>query len=63
MSQDGIVTDPMLDCETVKYVLPDYRPNSPIVEAFWSLCPQDMADAGPAWQDAIDDGDGLLWFI
>jgi len=62
MSKDGIVADPMLDCETVKYVLPDYRPNSPIVDAFWDLCPEDPANEG-TWQDPSDEGDGLLWFI
>jgi len=39
MSQDGIVADPMLDCETTRYLLPQQKADSAVLQAFWELAP------------------------
>lgn len=59
-NMDGIVTDPMLDVETTRYLVPSQQPSSEIVEAFWNLagpCPDGPDEVHWDWAYGTD------WFI
>lgn len=57
---DGTVTDPMLDVETTRYLVPSQKPGDAMYEAFWNLagpCPDGPDERYWDWAYGTD------WFI